>query len=92
MDGLAGIFADTIDAGDAAVQVNEDLVLHLRAQDLGHNGDLDVDVLHVELIHNSCRDEGEENGVDRGREAEGGGTDGVEREVPAEVHMADAGV
>ena len=90
--GIAGIFADTIDTGDAAVQVDEDLVLHLRAQDLGHDGDLDVDVLHVELIHDGRRDEGEENGVDRGGKAEGGGTDGVEREVPAEVHMADAGV
>ena len=31
VDGLAGIFADTIDAGDAAVLVDEDLVLHFRA-------------------------------------------------------------
>ena len=65
------------------MQVNENLMLHLRTQDLRHNGDLDVDVLHVELIHDGRRDEGEENGVDRGGKAEGGGTDGVEREVPA---------
>ena len=92
MHRLTGVLADTVDAGDAAVQVNENFVLHLGTLHLCDNGDLDVDVLHVKLIHRGGGDEREKNGVDGGGQAERDGADEIEHQIPEEVHVADAGV
>ena len=61
MDRLTGVLADALIARNAAVEVDENFVLHLRAQDLGHDRDLDVDVLHMQLVHRRCGDEREQD-------------------------------
>ena len=65
MNRFAGVLADAFVARDAAVQVDEDLVLHFRAQDLRHDRDLDVDVLHVQLVHRRRGDERKQDRIDR---------------------------
>lgn len=89
---LAGVFAHALVARDAAVQVNEDLVLHLGAEDLRDDRDLDVDVLHVQLIHRRGGDEREEDRIDRRRQVERSRADGVEHQIPDQIHMADGGM
>ena len=89
MDRLTGVLADALIARNAAVEVDENFVLHLRAQDLRHDRDLDVDVLHVQLVHRRRGDEREQDRIDRRGQVERGGADRIERHVPEQVHMAD---
>ncbi len=58
---LAGVLADAFIARNAAVQVNKNFMLHFRTQNLGHDCNLDIDVLHMQLVHRRCGDEREQD-------------------------------
>ena len=61
MNRFAGVLADAFIARNAAVQVNKNFMLHFRTQNLGHDCNLDIDVLHMQLVHRRCGDEREQD-------------------------------